>query len=70
MMKKRVVAFVLFVTMIFSIFSTVNITFAADFSGYTAVSTKEQLNNIRNNLSGKFYLTNDIIFSVVYESVY
>ena len=31
-----------------------------DFAGYTAISTKEQLNDIRNNLSGKYYLENDI----------
>lgn len=29
----------------------------------TPISTKEQLNNIRNNLSGNYYLTNDIIFT-------
>ena len=29
-------------------------------SGYTAISTPEQLDNIRNNLSGKYILTADI----------
>ncbi len=29
----------------------------------TPISTKEQLNNIRNNLSGNYYLTNDIVFT-------
>lgn len=33
------------------------------FEGYTPISTKEDLNNIRNNLEGKYYLTNDIVFS-------
>ena len=28
--------------------------------GYTAISTAEELDNIRNNLSGKYYLANDI----------
>lgn len=32
------------------------------FVGYTPISTKEDLNTIRNNLSGKYYLTNDIVF--------
>jgi len=31
--------------------------------GYIPVSTKQELYNVRNNLSGKYYLTNDIIFS-------
>ena len=31
--------------------------------GYTAVSTKEQLNAVRNNLGGKYYLTADIVFT-------
>ena len=30
--------------------------------GYVAVSTKEELNNIRYNLGGKYILTNDIVF--------
>ncbi|HZJ77916.1 MAG TPA: hypothetical protein VFD52_03845 [Clostridia bacterium] len=34
-----------------------------DWTGYTPISTKEDLDAIRNNLSGKYYLTNDIIFS-------
>lgn len=34
-----------------------------DFAGYTPVSTKEELNNIRYDLSGKYYLTRDIVFS-------
>ena len=33
-----------------------------DFTGYTAISTKEQLNAVRNNLSGKYYLTKNIVF--------
>ncbi len=33
------------------------------FEGYTPISTKEDLNNIRNNLEGKYYLTDDIVFS-------
>ncbi len=34
-----------------------------DFSGYTEISTKEELNNIRNDLSGKYVLTADILFT-------
>lgn len=36
---------------------------AADWTGYTAVSSASDLDNIRNNLSGKYYLTNDIVFT-------
>ena len=34
-----------------------------DWTGYTPISTKEELNNIRNDLTGKYYLTQDIVFS-------
>ena len=33
------------------------------FEGYTAISSKDDLNAIRNNLQGKYYLTKDIIFT-------
>lgn len=33
-----------------------------DWEGYTAVSTKEELNAIRDDLSGKYYLTANIVF--------
>ena len=36
--------------------------FTAVPEGYTAISTKEELNSIRNNLDGKYILTNDIVF--------
>ncbi len=35
---------------------------AAELKGYTAISTKEQFYNIRNNPLGKYYLTDDIVF--------
>ena len=31
-----------------------------DWTGWNAISTAEEFNNIRNNLSGNYYLTNDI----------
>ena len=34
-----------------------------DWTGYTAISTKAQLNAVRNNLSGNYYLKNDIVFT-------
>ena len=34
-----------------------------DWTGYTPISTKEDLNNVRNNLTGKYYLTQDIVFT-------
>ncbi len=36
---------------------------ADDFTGYNCITTKEQLNNIRNSLSAKYYLGNDIVFT-------
>ena len=34
-----------------------------DWSGYTSISTKEELNAIRNDLAGKYYLTANIVFT-------
>ena len=34
-----------------------------DWAGYTPISTKEELNNVRNDLNGKYYLTQDIVFT-------
>ncbi len=34
-----------------------------DFSDYTKISTKEELDAVRNNLSGKYVLTKDIVFT-------
>ncbi len=34
-----------------------------DWTGYTPISTPEQLSAIRNNLSGKYYLIRDIVFT-------
>ncbi|MGL1901211.1 MAG: hypothetical protein OCC49_03670 [Fibrobacterales bacterium] len=34
---------------------------AGEFIGYTAISTREQLEAMHNNLKGKFYLINDIV---------
>lgn len=38
-------------------------TVPTDFSGYMPISTKEELNNVRNDLTGKYYLTCDIVFT-------
>ncbi len=40
--------------------STITVT---DFKQLIPISTKEELNAIRNNTSGRYYLTNDIIFT-------
>ena len=34
-----------------------------DWSGYTSISTKEELDAIRNDLAGNYYLTADIVFT-------
>ena len=34
-----------------------------DFSEYTPISTKEELNNIRYDSDGKYYLVCDIVFN-------
>jgi len=35
---------------------------STDFTGYTAITNIQELSDIRNNLKGKYYLANDIIF--------
>lgn len=61
-MKKRIsklLAFVLsFVLMVTTVFSVTAVAATA-----TPISTKEELNNIRNNREGNYYLTCDIIFT-------
>jgi len=34
-----------------------------DFTGYIPISTKAELNNVRYNLDGNYYLVNDIVFT-------
>jgi len=64
-MKKRLYM-LLMIAITFAILQSVSVSNAAetpDFTGYTAISTKEDLNAIQNDLSGKYYLTNDIVFT-------
>ena len=66
MNKKRILSIILVTVIVLTALPIGNIIFAdenTDFTGYTAISTKEQLNDIRNDLTGKYYLTNDIVFT-------
>lgn len=36
---------------------------ADGFVGYNCITTKEQLNDVRNSLGAKYYLGNDIVFT-------
>lgn len=61
------VAVVAFTTMPLQIFAQSETedprTTKPDWTGYTAISTKEQLDAVRNDLDGKYYLTDDIVFT-------
>ncbi len=59
---KLIVSCVLCAVMVLGFYVTAAST-ANQFAGYTAVSTKEELAAISENLSGSYYLTQDIIFS-------
>lgn len=65
-MKK---AYTIFLTIVYCICGLYIFDFEANcqtnniFYGYTSVETTEDLYNIRNDLSGKYYLKNDIIFN-------
>ena len=58
---KRIICSVLAIVMAFSLLPPLS--FAESFEGYTAIKTKSDLQNIKNDLSGNYYLANDIVFS-------
>lgn len=70
---KRLTAILICVCMMFSLLPAQAIAVDAqsigatsntqDWSGYTSISTKEELNAIRNNLAGNYYLTANIVFT-------
>ena len=59
---KKLTAIILTIILVISAMPT-GVLAASDWTGYAAVSTKAQLNAVRNNTSGKYYLTNDIVFT-------
>ena len=61
-MKKRIISAILTALLILSAFSAVAVADTPDFTGYTAISTKQQLAAIADDMYGKYYLTNDIVF--------
>lgn len=59
-----IVLIITFMPIKFAMADTENYEYAYNsFDDYKAISTKEDLNNIRNDLSGKYYLTCDIILT-------
>ncbi len=59
LLKRIAVALVVTVLLAMSL----PVAFADGFTGYNCITTKEQLNSIRNSLSAKYYLGNDIEFT-------
>lgn len=64
----RFVSGIICIAMIFALLSDYPTLVTAEgtepgWSGYTPVSTPEELDAVRENLSGKYYLTNDIAFT-------
>lgn len=51
------------VLIVFTNHSFASVAVSNDWNGYTPISSISDLNNIRDNLSGKYYLTNDIVFN-------
>lgn len=60
---KKALSAVLTIIMLLSVCAVGFSSSATEFVGYTAISTKEDLYNIRNNTSGNYYLINDIVFT-------
>ncbi len=62
--SKKVIALLLSLVLVFGIVPVTGISVSADdLSGYTPISNVSQLKAIRNNPSGKYYLTNNITLS-------
>ena len=62
-MKKWITVILCIITVLMIIPTTAMAESKDDWDGYIPISTKEELNNIRMNLNGKYYLTNDIVFN-------
>ncbi|MGN0458894.1 MAG: fibronectin type III domain-containing protein [Eubacterium sp.] len=60
---KRMLSLIISFAIVISSFSVGIIQANADVSDWTPIATKEDLYNIRKNLNGKYYLTDDIIFT-------
>ena len=60
-MKKQIMCIILVLSLIF-IFAA-PVCAEDDWTGYTPISTPEELDQIRQDLGGKYYLTNDIVFT-------
>lgn len=61
--SKKLIALLLSVVLIFGMVPAMSFSASAEsnFYGYTPISNAAQLNDIRNNLNGKYYLTNNIV---------
>jgi len=62
-MKKTFKKAAVFVLAIAVFAMTLPLAMADNFVGYNCITTKEQLNNVRNSLGAKYYLGNDIVFT-------
>lgn len=60
---KRMLSIIISIAIVISSLSVGIIQANADVSDWTPISTKEDLYNIRKDLNGKYYLTDDIIFT-------
>lgn len=59
---KKMMTLLLSVTMIITVITPDSMVYAAEPQGIP-ISTKEDLDNIRNDLDADYYLTNDIVFT-------
>ncbi len=61
---KKLTAVILILMLTSALFTALlPISAQSDFAGYTEISTKAELNAVRNNLAGKYVLTADIVFT-------
>jgi len=61
---KKLISIVVCISVLCSVFMLPSLSVnAVEIEGFTAISTKEDFYNIRNNPNGKYYLTEDLAFS-------
>ena len=62
---KKLLAVLLSVVMLISVLpmGVISASAATDFSGYTPISSLAELDAVRNNMAGKYYLTRDLTFT-------
>ena len=66
-LRMRISSIFIAVIMLLNLFPATAFAIEPDWSGYTAISSEADLKNIENDMDGKYYLTQNITLSAVWE---